>query len=391
MAKHIPLATFFSPVQGRAALIATLLLCTTGMSPAAFAQHGNLFTFDVPGAGTGAGQGTFAVGINDLGLISGYYVDGNNVSHGFLRSLDGHLTTFDDPEAVNQPGQGTVVVGMNLEGATAGIYLTDTYHGFVRSPSGKFTTIDWPGACAMSVSQGCHGSGVWNINAFGTLVGPYEDTSGSFVAHTGIKTADGKVTTFAVPGSSMEAGQGTLPASFSGLNQLGAITGEYYDANNGFHGYLRNRDGTFIKFEAPGADITIPFNGTSPTSLNDSGVITGYDYDVNEVAHGFVRSAIGKFQTFDAPGADTTPGDFNGTIPVNINELGLVTGYSIDVNGADHGFVRFPNGKFITFDAPGAGTGNFQGTQPQSNNLEGASTGYFTDAANASHGFVWWP
>jgi hypothetical protein len=69
----------------------------------------------------------------------------------------------------------------------------------------------------------------------------------------------------------MEAGQGTLPAGFSGLNVWGAITGVYYDANNGFHGYLRTPEGNFITFEAPGADITIPFNGTFPNSINDAG------------------------------------------------------------------------------------------------------------------------
>ena len=76
---------------------------------------------------------------------------------GFLRSPQGKLTTFDDPEASNQAGKGTKVIGMNLEGATVGVYLTDTYHGFARSPGGKFTTVDWPGACAMPVSEGCHG------------------------------------------------------------------------------------------------------------------------------------------------------------------------------------------------------------------------------------------
>ena len=381
----------FSPARWQAALTVSLLLCTHGLNPSAYAEQHGATTFDVPEAGTASGQGTFAVGINLLGAITGYYIDAKNVMHGFVRSPDGKLTTFDDPNATSQAGGGTLVHGINLEGAIVGGYLTATYHGFVRSPDGKFTTVDWPGACAMSVSEGCHGSGVWDNNAFGTIVGPYEDTSGNFVAHTGIRTPDGKFTTFEVPGSSMEAGQGTLPATFSGLNQLGAITGVYYDKNNAFHGYLRNPDGTFVKFEAPGADVTIAFNGTFPASLNDAGVITGDYYDVKEVSYGFVRSPDGKFESFQVPGADTTPGNYNGTFPENINALGVIAGTYIDSNNVYHGFVRCADGTINTFDAPAAGAGTYQGTIPEANNLEGATTGYFVDGANVSHGFVWRP
>ena len=111
----------------------------------------------------------------------------------------------------------------------------------------------------------------------------------------------------------MEAGQGTLPASLSGLNDFGAITGLYYDANNVFHGFLRKPDGTFIKFEAPGADTTDEFFGTFPNSLNDVGSIAGNYLDPGGVYHGFLRHPDGRFTEFDAPGSDTTQFDFNGT------------------------------------------------------------------------------
>ena len=44
-----------------------------------------IITFDAPGAGTGAFQGTLPYGINPEGAIAGYYVDASNVAHGFLR------------------------------------------------------------------------------------------------------------------------------------------------------------------------------------------------------------------------------------------------------------------------------------------------------------------
>ncbi len=47
---------------------------------------GGIFTeFDVPGAGTGGGQGTSANSSNSAGTITGNFVDSNGVNHGFVR------------------------------------------------------------------------------------------------------------------------------------------------------------------------------------------------------------------------------------------------------------------------------------------------------------------
>jgi hypothetical protein len=40
--------------------------------------------FDVPGMGTGAGQGTIPLDNNNSGAITGESIDGSNVTHGFL-------------------------------------------------------------------------------------------------------------------------------------------------------------------------------------------------------------------------------------------------------------------------------------------------------------------
>jgi hypothetical protein len=77
--------------------------------------------------------------------------------------------------------------------------------------------------------------------------------------------------------------------------------------------------------------------------MNDEGAITGYYLDANNVNHGFLRSPEGKVTSFDAPGADTTPNDYNGTFPVSINDLGAVTGYYVDANNVIHGFLMFPS------------------------------------------------
>jgi hypothetical protein len=47
---------------------------------------GAITTFDAPGAGTGAGQGTLPATPNIFGVITGQYIDSNNVHYGFLRT-----------------------------------------------------------------------------------------------------------------------------------------------------------------------------------------------------------------------------------------------------------------------------------------------------------------
>ena len=49
------------------------------------ATNGSITIFSVPGAGNGAGQGTFPFSNNATGAISGTYIDSNNANHGFLR------------------------------------------------------------------------------------------------------------------------------------------------------------------------------------------------------------------------------------------------------------------------------------------------------------------
>jgi hypothetical protein len=92
--------------------------------------------------------------------------------------------------------------------------------------------------------------------------------------------------------------------------------------------------------------------------LNNFGVVTGYYPDVNNVFHGFVRSPDGKFTSFQAPGADTNARDFSGTLPNAINDAGTITGVYYDVNNEEHGFLRSPEGQFTTFDVSGDAEGD---------------------------------
>jgi hypothetical protein len=47
-------------------------------------------------------------------------------------------------------------------------------------------------------------------------------------------------------------------------------------------------DGTFTTFVAPGASFNN--GGTNPTSINTAGALTGNYVDANDVFHGFLRA-----------------------------------------------------------------------------------------------------
>jgi hypothetical protein len=108
-----------------------------GLSATADDHKATIITFDAPGAGsTAAGQGTYSYGINTPGAVTGWYIDGGWVWHGFLRAPDGSITTFDAPGAGTSAYLGTVPYSINTEGAITGFYIDSgiAVHGFLRKP-----------------------------------------------------------------------------------------------------------------------------------------------------------------------------------------------------------------------------------------------------------------
>ena len=97
------------------------------------ARDGTFITFDVPGAGTGSGHGTFAFSINPAETITGFYVDASGLAHGFVRARDGAITTFDAPGAGTGINQGTLPSMPNPPGAIVGSFLdaSNAFHGFL--------------------------------------------------------------------------------------------------------------------------------------------------------------------------------------------------------------------------------------------------------------------
>jgi len=335
----------FVTVFSKAMLTFGAALCLLAPNSPVRAQESRTIIFDAPGADSNAGDynGTYPNRINAKEVITGYYVDASNVAHGFLRTPNGKFTTFEAPGAATTPG---------------------SYYGTVAN----------------------------SINDLGVITGEYWDANG--FGHGFVRTPDGEVTSFDVPGV---GGYGTTPVAIS---PEGAVVGYYTDSNFVFYAFLRKPDGTFQTISGPGACNTSTSTGcygNEATNMSIRGTIVGNYMDDNFVGHSFIRQPDGAIRTFDAPGAGTLPGSYQGTgcpgCDAGFNLLGAIAATYTDENNVHHGFLRSPDGKFTTFDAPGAGTGAFEGTGcysdcPVSLNNRGALTGIYIDANFVYHAYL---
>jgi len=260
---------------------------------------GKYTIFDAPGTQNGTVLGTGGLGVNPVGVILGTYVDINNASHGLLRFPDGTLASFDPADAGTGAYQGTYpanLSGINFLGASVGSSSDANYvwHGYLRAPVGTFTIFDDSNAgVGADTGQGTLSLG---INSAGEISGVYIDEN--YVFHGYVRTPHGTMIEYDVPGAGTDTFQGTgacwFIACWGGINAAGAITGFYVDNNNVYHGFIRSRDGNFTTFDAPGAGTIGSLGGgqgTQPMTINDEGAVTGFYTDANNVVHGFLRPA----------------------------------------------------------------------------------------------------
>jgi hypothetical protein len=380
-------ARFCSAGVGKLMFAICLTLCTLGLGVSASAQEPHIITFDAPGADTKPGDfnGTYPGSINFWGVITGSYQDTNSTFHGFLRSREGNFTTFEAPGADLGSFNGTAPCCINDLGAVTGVYYDKTgfSHGFVRSREGKFTSFDVPGV-------GGFGSTPLAINLEGAIVGVYTDSNFSF--HAFQRSPEGEFETWIGPDACTGNGaEGCFGSGASNINVFGIVAGGYEDDGGNFvhHGFVRSPDGKLKIFNVPAAG-TGSYQGTGcpgcALGFNLWGAIGGTYIDSNSVQHGFLHSPDGRFTTFDAPGAGT--GSYQGTgcpsdCPTSLNDFGAIMGTYIDTNGVLHGYLRNPNGNIVTIDPAGSvftwssGINDFM-----------AITGYYADVNNVYHGFL---
>jgi len=269
-------------------------------------------TVDVPFPGA---TGTLLRGIARHGLVVGFYLDENNLGHGFLYA-DGNFVPLDVPSGFNTNPQ-----GVNDRGDVVGSYNepASNRHGFIYS-GGVFRTLDFPGSPPPPATE------LTAINNRGEVVGIYYGTADALI-HSFVY-ADNTFTPLAVPGARLTVA--------SGINDHGEIVGWYQDFSLRPHGFIYAR-GEFTTLDVPGAV------GTLLLAINH-GQIAGLFYSPepappplgsdHNFGHGFVY-ANGAFTRLDGPGAAFTEA-------TGINPGGVIVGLYVDSTGAVHGFIRTP-------------------------------------------------
>jgi uncharacterized membrane protein len=229
------------------------------------------------------------------------------------------------------------------------------------------------------------------LNDHGQITGTYIDSDAvpgpdglSSTGHGFVQDRRGHTLRFDIPGASI-----TLP---SGINNHGTIAGEYVDADDvpepggaappgSVHGFIRDRHGAITTFEVPSWRLH------SVADISNRGQIVGY-YDEPNFAGGgaFLRDRDGTITTIAYPGAAYT-------LAHGINDRGQVVGAYLEPGAAPnpdgtipagtvHGFV-WERGRFTSFDVPGSIY-----TQAFGINNRGQVTGGYRDASGRQLGFL---
>jgi hypothetical protein len=267
-------------------------------------------TVDVPGAAASA-----AYGVNDAGLISGYFFDASFNFHGFVQQ-DGVATVHDYPQALEtalgDPNDAGIVIG-NFGDVAQHAVLLD-------AETGTWTVLPDIAGLPVNLGDGINNRGVATGVAcagnFVTLVflncvsWTWNGSGYSFFQHPDASLANG----------------GT---SAQGINDRNQVAGFFTDANSVNHGFVKDRDG-FRTIDVPNATNTFTFD------INDRGETAGYYIDQVGVFHGFVEHR-GTFITVDVPGAALT-------FIYGNNARGDLAGEWYDANFVGHGFVALKGG-----------------------------------------------
>ena len=276
-----------------------------------------------------------ANGINNAGLVTGYYLDLNFISHGFVWTPpqqpgnSGTLQTLDYPSATF----GTFLTGLNNQGVAIGYYLDAA--GNANAVTYSLTLAAWsvlpaiplPGYFAVEPS-GINDHGVAVGIAFanlplGTLSWIWHPDSQSY-------------SYVSVPGAAEASTNG------DGINNEGRLVGLFQnwpDIGSSL-GFLREdceSNETECDYDQINA-LPGPYRVTAPTSINNHGAIAGSFLDTTGNSNGFVRTYTGAFKTVDYP--FTAGGQ---TAISGINDQGTLCGNALGSGSPTaQAFVAYP-------------------------------------------------
>jgi hypothetical protein len=254
------------------------------------------------------------LGINDAGVIAGYYGSGAtghpNQGYTLLPQYSERLFKSEDyPGSVQ-----TQVTALNNYYDTAGFWVdgSGNNYGFVRW-HGLFTSYTEPNQTG-TVTQ------ILGLNSAGEAVGFYTDSAGTNHGFR-LRQRTQQYSDIAPPGGTN--------VTASGINNLGNVTGFMTSKNGPVIGYLLDR-GRLFRFSFPGATATTPFG------INDNDEIAGSYLDKAGASHGFTLidpTGAATFASIDDPKGVGT------TVVNGINDKAHLVGFYVDAAGNTHGFL----------------------------------------------------
>jgi hypothetical protein len=271
------------------------------------------------------------LGINDEGVISGYFGSGaaGHPNKGYLL-----LPPYRQGNYVNENFPGSVqtqVTGLNNRGVTVGFWSNsnmgvgmDANFGWVNV-NGHFRQTDFPTSdpASPAVDQNL------GVNDNDIAVGFYTD--GQNVNHGyeyNIRT--NTFTTVTDPNAP------TTSLTASAINDLGNVAGFYTNpSDNTTDGFLKTH-GQFIDLAVPGA------SSTSALGVNNYDEVVGvYVPSSNANAlEGFTWTPKHGFTTVNDPHG-VNGGNLTTTIN-GVNDFGQLVGFYVDANGNTDGFLATP-------------------------------------------------
>ncbi len=310
-AKTAPLSNghraFGGSLAPNAGILALLLGLAVGASLAKAGVEPKYQFIEIPVPGP-----SLAAGINDDGLVTGYYGDPTKGDVLSFLSERGVLTT-----GIAAPGATiTSVGGANDRGLETGNYgdLTHQQAVLYDIRSGTFTTLPEIPGLPFSGGDG--------INDFGHASGVAYASGNWLNGGNGLGQNwiwDGKNYNFyTVPGAVNGAVAG-------GINNRDQVAGYYVDSSGLPQGFVKDGD-KYTTLDVPGAILTLA------QGINNQGVVVGAYLDATG-NHGFIWSK-GHFVTVDA----SIPGSV-GTGWYSSNEHGDLAGVIGDASGVFHAVI----------------------------------------------------
>ena len=266
------------------------------------AANYDFVTVDVPGFPTSV------YGINDAGLLSGFYFDPQFNLHGFYIQ-----NNFLHP--IDYPNSGSTALG---DSTNSGVVIGN--YGASASASQHAVLYD--------VNRGA-----WTqlpdvpnyFQNFGNGINTNNHATGGACTATTCEgwTWDGKkYSFFQAPEADPSVG-GTYA---NGINDSNELARYFTDSGGVTHGFLKDED-DFTIIDPPGTTFTFA------SDVNAREETVGYYIDGNSKTHGFLEKH-GKYTTIDYPNSV-------GSFIYGNNSRGDIAGGYYDLGGALHGFVGY--------------------------------------------------